>query len=92
MASTLCQNGSKNHGFFGQKLKFGVVWHIYFCSNFTSMWYKHFQRNVWRDLRLPMSAFATAVWKRFDGKFTVKMDFPITYSSETELRLFSSIL
>ena len=37
------------------------------------------QRNVWRDLRLPMSALATAVGKSFDGKFTVKIDFPIEH-------------
>ena len=31
------------------------LWVIWFCSNFTCMWYKHFYRNVWRDLRLSMS-------------------------------------
>ena len=29
--------------------------------------------------RLPMSALATAVGKCFDGKYTVKNDFPIKY-------------
>ena len=28
---------------------------IRLCSNFTSMWYKHFKGNVWRDFRLPMA-------------------------------------
>ena len=60
-------------------LKFRVVWTIQFWSNFTSMWYKHFLRNVWRDFRLPMSALATAAGKSFNGKFTSTFDFPIGY-------------
>ena len=38
-----------------------------------------FKRNVWRDFRLPMSALATVARKRFNGKFTAKIDFPIGY-------------
>ena len=34
-------------------------------------------KGMYRDFRLPMSAFATAVGKNFDEKFTVKIDFPI---------------
>ena len=36
-----------------------------------------FLRNVWRDLRLPMSELATVAGKSFNGKFTAKIDFPI---------------
>ena len=35
------------------------------------------QRNVWRDVRLPMAALAMAARKSFNGKFTGKIDFPI---------------
>ena len=51
------------------------------CSlNHTILFKFHngsFLRNVWRDLRLPMSALATVVRKSFDGKFTAKIDFLI---------------
>ena len=55
------KNGYKKPVFLVSKSsKFCVVWTIWFCSNFTSIWYKHFfLRNVWRDFRLPMSALAT---------------------------------
>ena len=64
MVSTLCQNGYKKKKQFKKKKKnststFCVVWTIRFCLNFTSTWYKHFLRNVWRDFRLLMSVFAT---------------------------------
>ena len=47
-----------------------------------------FLRNVWKDVRLPMSALATVARlpmsalatvarKSFNGKFTTKIDFPI---------------
>ena len=52
--------------------KFHVVLTIRFCSNFTSIWYKHFLRNIWRDFRLPMSVLATVARKSFNGKFTGK--------------------
>ena len=39
------------------------------------MWYKHFLRNVRRDVRLSMSALATVARNRSDGKFTAKIDF-----------------
>ena len=59
--------------------KFRIVWTIQFCSNFTSMWSKYLSNNVWRDLRLPMSALATVAGESFDGKFTAKIDFPTGY-------------
>ena len=71
----------KNSGFLSKSSKFRVVWTIRFCSNLISMWYKHFLffflRNVWRNLRLPMSALAAAARKSFNSKFTAKIDFPI---------------
>ena len=44
-----------------------IVLIIRFCSNFTSMWYKFFLRNVWRYLRLQMSTSATVTRKRFQN-------------------------
>ena len=61
--------------FLSKSSKFHVVWTIWFCSNFTSIWYKLFLRNVWSDFRLPMSALATVAPKSFDGKFTAKFIF-----------------
>ena len=71
------KNGFKKVNFLSKSSKSYVVWTIRFCSNFTSMWYKHFLRNVWRDFRLPMSA--TVAGKNFNGKFTAKVDLPIGY-------------
>ena len=73
------KNGLKKPGVLSKSSKFCVVWPIWFCPNFTSMWYKHVLRNVWRDFRLPMSALATVAGKSFNGKFTAKIDFPIGY-------------
>ena len=36
-------------------------------------------QNVWRDFRLPVSAFATVARKSFKGNFTAKIDFLIGY-------------
>ena len=49
--------------------KFRVVWTVRFCSNFTSIWYKHFLRNVRGETLagLPMSALATVAQKSFKG-------------------------
>ena len=43
-------------------LKFYLVQIIRLCSNFASMWHKHLLRNYKWHFRLPMSAFATAIW------------------------------
>ena len=71
------KNGFKNPGVLSNSSKFRVVWTIRFSSNFTSMWHKHFLRNVWRDFKLSMSALATVAGKSFNNKFTAKIDFPI---------------
>ena len=75
----LVKNVKKKNRFWSNSSKFRVVRIMRFCSNLTSMWYKHFSRNVWRDYRLPMSALATVAGKSFNGKFTAKIDFPIGY-------------
>ena len=41
------------------------------------MWSKYVPNNVWRDFRLPVSAFTTVVLKIFNTEFTAKIDFPI---------------
>ena len=83
MVPTLCKNGCSFCFVFcvflfcQKSSKFRVVWTIRYCSNFTSMCYKHSLRKVWRDLRLLMSALMTVAGKSFNGKFTPKFDFPI---------------
>ena len=67
----------KNLVFLPKSSTFRVVWTIQLCSNFTSMWYKHFSRNVCRDFRLPMSALASVARKSFNGKFAATIGFPI---------------
>ena len=58
----------KNPVFWSKSSKFCVVSTIRFCSNFTSMWYKHSLRNVWRDFRLLMSALATVMASQICNK------------------------
>ena len=65
--------------FLSKSSKFRMISTIRFCSNFTSMWYKHSLRNVWRDFKVLMSALATVAGKSFNGKLTAKIDFPIGY-------------
>ena len=65
--------------FLSKSPKFRAVLTIRFCSNFTSMRYKHILRNVYRDFWFPMPALATVAGKSFNGKFTAKIDFPIEY-------------
>ena len=43
------------------------------------MWCKHFLRNILTDFGLSISALATVAWKKFNGKFNAKIDFPIGY-------------
>ena len=70
----------KKPGLFVKKpSKCRVVWTIPVCSNFTNMWSKYLSNNVWRDLRLSMTALATVGGKSFNGYFTAKIAFPIGY-------------
>ena len=76
--NTLSKMVLKTRVFWSKSSSFRVVWTTrFFFSNFTSMWYKHFVRNVWRYFRLPMSALARIARKSFNGEFTAKIDFPI---------------
>ena len=75
MAFILCQKWFKKPGFLSKTSKFGVVWTVRFCS--SSMWYKHFLRNVSGDFRLLVSTLAKVVGKCFNCKFTAKNDVPI---------------
>ena len=60
--------------FLSKSSKFLVVWTIRLCSNFTSMWHKHFTRNVWRDFRTPIAALAKVARKSFNCILTAKID------------------
>ena len=48
--------------FLSKSSKFYLVWSIRKCSNFASLWHKYLFRNYKWHFRLPMPAFATAIW------------------------------
>ena len=48
--------------FLSKSSNFHLVRIIRKCSNFASLWHKHLLRNYKWHFRLPMSAFATAIW------------------------------
>ena len=48
-----------------------------FLFKFHEMGPKCISNNVWRDLRLPILAFAMVARNIFNGKFTAKIEFPI---------------
>ena len=48
--------------FFSKTSKFYLVRIIWKCSNFASLWHKYLLRNYKWNFRLPMSAFAAAIW------------------------------
>ena len=73
--STLCQKWLKKNGFFSKSSRFRVVWTIQFCLNFTSMWPKYLSNNVWRDIRLPMSAIETVAGKSLTLNLLQKLIF-----------------
>ena len=75
--------------FSSKSWNFRVDWTIRYCSNFISVWYKHFLRNVWRDFRLPMSALAMVAGKSFNGKLTAKIDFSIGYVTIADVDIVS---
>ena len=43
------------------------------------MWSKYVSNNVWKNIKLPVSAFATVARKICNFKFTVIIDFPIRH-------------
>ena len=80
MASTLCQKWFKKPVSCQKAQNFVyIVWTLLVCSNFTSMRYKHqtYLNKCMERLKLPMSALTPGARKSFNGKFTVKIDFPI---------------
>ena len=48
--------------FLSKSSKFYLVQGIWWCSNFASLWHKNLLRNYKWHFRLPVSAFATAIW------------------------------
>ena len=60
--------------------KFCIFRTIRFGSNFANMWSKYVSKNVWRDLRLPVSVFVTVARKSINGRFIVNIDFPIGHN------------
>ena len=72
-APVFCQkNGFKKLVFLSKKLKILYILDHAIC-------FKNLSNNVWRDFRLPVSAFATTTWNSFNGKFAAKIDFPIVH-------------
>ena len=69
--------------FLSKSSQFCVVYPTRFCSNFTSMWYKHFFKEYMERLKTSTffhsTVLATVEWKSFNGKFAAKIDFPIGY-------------
>ena len=55
------------------------------CSNFGSLWHKHLLRNYKWHFRLPMSAFATAIWNTLSKHqlFTLNFAFQLFHVSIT---------
>ena len=69
--------------FLSKSSKFYLVRIIQWCSNFTSLWHKHLLRNYKWHFRLPMSAFATALWNTLSKNqlFTLNFAFKLFYVS-----------
>ena len=69
--------------FLSKSSKFYLVWTIQWCSNFTSLWHKHLLRNYKWHFRLPISAFATALWNTLSKHqlFTLYFAFKLFYVS-----------
>ena len=67
------------NSFLSKKLKILCSLDLTILFNLTSMWYKHFERNIWRDFSLPAFKLATAARKSSNGKFTAKIDFLIRH-------------
>ena len=69
------KNGFKKPVFLSKSSKFCVVWTIWFCSNSTSMWYKHSLWNMCRDFRLLMSLLATVAGEILTANLLQKLIF-----------------
>ena len=69
--------------FLSRSSKFYLVRIIRKCSNFASLWHKHLLRNYKWHFRLPMSAFATAIWNTLSKHqlFTLNFAFQLFHVS-----------
>ena len=69
--------------FLSKSSKFHLVRIIWKCSNFGSLWHKHLLRNYKWHFRLPMSAFATAIWNTLSKHqlFTLNFAFQLFHVS-----------
>ena len=69
--------------FLSKSSKFYLVRIIRKCSNFASLWHKHLLRNYKWHFRLPMSAFATAIWNALSKHqlFTINFAFKLFHVS-----------
>ena len=76
MYQTIASFGTMKDNSMKIKLSCSFDHTIFFKS---SMWYKRFVRNVWKDFRLLMSALETVPGKNLNDKFTAKMNFPNGY-------------
>ena len=68
--------------FLSKSSKFYLV-RIIRCLNFSSMWHKYLLRNYKWHVRLPMSAFATAIWNNLSKHqlFTLNFAFKLFHGS-----------
>ena len=73
----------KVDAFLSKSSKFYLVRIILKCSNFASLWHKHLLRNYKWHFRLPMSAFATAIWNTLSKHqlFTLNFVFQLFHVS-----------
>ena len=69
--------------FLSKTSKFYLVRIIWKCSNFASLWHKYLLRNYKWHFRLPMSAFATAIWNTISKHqlFTLNFAFQLFHVS-----------
>ena len=69
--------------FLSKSSKFYLIRIIQKCSNFASLWYKHLLWNYKWHFRLPMSAFATAIWNTLSKHqlFTLNFAFQLFHVS-----------
>ena len=69
--------------FLSKSSKFYLVRIIRKCSNVASVWHTHLLRNYKCHFRLPMSAFATAIWNTLSKHqlFTLKFAFQLFHVS-----------
>ena len=69
--------------FFSKSSKFYLVLIIRKCSHFASLWHKQLLRNYKWHFRLPMSAFATAIWNTLSKHqlFTLHVSFQLFHVS-----------